>query len=71
MHGKLVRKVGCCPASRACHKSEIIIRATVLRPPIIEEVLSRSVTDSSNNVVTLSHNWLFIHQNTDTQFKVS
>jgi len=59
MHGKLVEQVGCCPASRACHKLEIIIRAAVSRPTVIEEVLSRSVTDSSNNVVTLSHNWPF------------
>ena len=46
MHGKLVVKVGCSPGYRECHKSEIIIRAAVSRLPIIEKVLSRSVTDS-------------------------
>ena len=59
MRGKLVVQVGCNPASRAYHKSEIIMRAAVSRLAITEEVLSRSVSDNSNSVVTLSHNWRF------------
>jgi len=46
MHGKLVVQVGCSSASRACHKSDIIVRAAVSRLRIIQKVLSRSLADS-------------------------